>query len=128
MRLHDLLHDSQAQPRSLLLGRDVWLKNLLATIRRNSRTVITNFQDRLCRRLPPRHNPNLPTRVDCLNGVQQQIEQRLTKQLFIRFDVEWLAFDLDLDLLFFDVIVQGMHDFVDGRNECQNGGPNLTRT
>ncbi len=47
-----------------------------------------------------------------LNGVEQQIEQHLPQQLFIRLDGNRLALVSTLDFLFLKVVVQGAHHFV----------------
>ena len=48
-----------------------------------------------------------PCGRDGLDGVEHQVEKRLAQKLFVRLDDERFDLELQLDLLFLDVVIQG---------------------
>src|SRR5262245_41172947 len=83
---HDLLDDGEAEPGAFLVSREIRLKNLQALLRGHARAVVANLQNRFLRVALPCRHLDIATAIHRLNRVEQQIEQRLAQELFVRFD------------------------------------------
>ena len=110
---HDLLDDRQAKSRPLWLGRNVRLEDLLATVRGYARPVVANLEECLGRVFFSGHDLDGAADVHRLNGVEQEVEQGLAKQLFVRFDGKLLPLDFEMNLFLLDIIAKGTDHFVD---------------
>src|SRR6266516_1083205 len=86
VRQHDLLHHRQTQAGPFLVRREIGFKDFRAVLRRDARAVVANFEERLLGVSFARDDSDVTARFDRLDGIVQQIEQRLAQQLFIGFD------------------------------------------
>src|SRR5262245_54265170 len=93
----------------------------------DARTVVTNFQGGFRGTLPVDDDVNFPVRLDRLNGVEQQVEQRLPEQLFVRFDSQAVVNDLELDVLVLHVVVQRAYDIANERADGNGRAAHLSR-
>ena len=127
VREHDLLDDRQAQTGALLLGREVGLEDLGAAVRGNARAVVADLEHGFGGIALFGDDLDFAAAIHGLDGVEQQIEERLPEQLLVGLDAELLALDLQADLLLLQVVVQGADDFVDHRAEGEPGAADFAR-
>src|SRR5437867_6150740 len=113
VRQHDLLHDSETEAGAFLVGCEIGLEDFSAVLRRDARAIVANFKERLLGVPFARDDPDLAARFDCLDGIDQQIEQGLAEQLFIRLNHQLFVHDLQLNVLLVDIVIQCTHDFAD---------------
>src|ERR1051325_5358278 len=96
----DLLNHGQAEAGAFVVCGEIRLEDVRAMMRRNAGAVVAHFEDGLVGALPGGGDADFAVLIDGLDGVEQQVEERLPEQLFVGFNGELLIRDLEADALF----------------------------
>src|SRR5438876_3058543 len=128
VRQDDLLHHRQTEAGPFLVRREIGFEDLGAVFRRDARAVIANFKERLLVVPFAGDDPDFTARFDGLDGIVQEIEQRLAEQLFIRLNHQLFVHDLQSNVFLLDIVIQRPHDFADDRPQRQRGTADFARS
>ena len=82
----DLLHDRQPQAGAFGVGGEVGLENLGAVFGGHAGTVVGDFDEGLLIVAPAGADADDALGRDGLDGVEDEVEERLAQQLFVRLD------------------------------------------
>src|SRR5713101_1929065 len=127
VRQHDLLDDRQTQPRPLLVRGDVGLEDFVALADGNAGAVVENVERRLGAVALARGDLDFTVPIDRLDGVEEQIKEGLTEQLFIGLDAQFIAQHLEANAFLLDVAAQRPHHFPTDRTERHRRAPDFPR-
>src|SRR6185369_17052002 len=116
-----LANDGEAETGAFLMGGNVRFENLGALTGRDARPIIPDLEEGLGGSGLADDNLDFAFGIDRLDGVHEEVKKRLAEQLFIRFDRQLIAEDLELDALFLDVIRERADDFLNDRTESDGG-------
>src|SRR2546430_10970671 len=126
VRQDDLLNHRQPQPGAFLVRGEIRFKDFGPMLRRNTRAVVTNLQEDPLRILFPRRHFDVPAPLHCLNSVDQEIEQRLPEQLFIRFDHRQRFRHLQPNALFLQIVAQGSNHLANDQTQRDRRATDFT--
>src|SRR2546430_8422994 len=127
VRQDDLLNHRQPQSGSLLVRGEIGFENLQPLFLRHARTIIANLKDDPLGILFPRCNLDIAAPFHRLNGVDQEIEQRLPEQWFIRFDHRQRFRHLQPNALFLQIVAQGSNHLANDQTQGDCRTSDLTR-
>ena len=85
MSEHDLLHHCEAESSSLLMGGEVRLENLQALSRGYAGSVVSHVQKCFRSAGFAGNDMDFAAGVHRLNGIEQEVKERLPEQLLIGF-------------------------------------------
>jgi hypothetical protein len=114
MRRDDLFHNREPKSHALGSHCDVGIENVCTLRLRHTVTIVTNFQRHFVRSRD-HHGSNFDqsTRLDRLNGIEQQIKQRLPEKLLIRLHRQRPGERHEANLIILDVGQQRTGDISD---------------
>ena len=109
------------------MGCEIGFEDLGAVFGGDARAVVANFEERFLGVPFAGDDTDFTARFDRLDGIVQQIEQRLAEQLFIRLDHQLFVHDLQSNVFLVDIVIQCAHDFADDGPQRQRGAPHFAR-
>jgi hypothetical protein len=113
VRENYLLDDCKAEAGARFLRRKIGFENFGAIIGWDARTIIADFEHGFGSAALLGKDLDVACAVDGLDRIQQQIEQGLAEELFVGLNAELLTLNLEVDLLFFQIVVQRADNLID---------------
>ena len=109
----DLLDHRQAEAGPFQMGGKIGFEDLGAVLGRNARAVVANLENEPARILFGGGHLDVAAPFDGLDGIDQEIEERLSKQWFIGLDGRQGIGDAEANALLLEVISQCPDHFAD---------------
>jgi len=106
---------------------EVRLENLQALSRGHARSVVAHIQKRFLSTGFFGDDMDFAASVHRLNGIEQEVEERLPKQLLVRFHRQILFSERKPDSFVFEIAFERTHDFADDSRRRDRGAPHLMR-